>query len=100
MTKCFYIVDFRCKNISVESHNFQKVYSDFLQICSTMAYWKTWTWDPTGILAGPHKNRKTETRDTCGTLVGPYQYRKTDTQDLSGTLAGPSKNQENQHLGP
>ena len=43
-----------------------------------MAYWKTWTRDPSGTLAGPYKNRKT------GTLAGPYKNRKT------GTLADPT----------
>ena len=77
------------------------IFKKCIQIfCKYAPRWHTGKPGPSGILAGPHKNRKTETRDTCGTLVGPYQYRKTDTQDLSGTLAGPSKNQENQHLGP
>ena len=30
-----------------------------------LAYWKTGTWDPSGTLVGPYKNRKS------GTLVGP-----------------------------
>ena len=37
------------------------------------AYRKTGTRDPSGTLAGPYKNRKTET------LVGPYKNRKTGT---------------------
>ena len=55
-------------------------------------YRKTGTQDPSGILPGPYKNRKTgtpagpyENRKT-GTLAGPYKSRKT------GTLAGPCEN--------
>ena len=36
-------------------------------------YRKTETWDPSGTLVGPYKNRKT------GTLAGPYKNRKTGT---------------------
>ena len=54
-----------------------------------MAYRKTGTRDPSGILSGPYKNRKTgtlqkpENRDPSGTL------RKPESQDPSGTLRMP-----------
>ena len=50
------------------------------------AYQKTGTRDPSGTLAGPYQNRKTET------LAGPYENRKTGTlrkpenEDPSRTL--------------
>ena len=55
-----------------------------------MAYRKTGTRDPSGILSGPYKNRKT------GTLAGPYENRKTGIlagsyeNRKTGTLADPS----------
>ena len=55
-----------------------------------MAYRKTGTRDPSGILSGPYKNRKTGTlagpyeNRKARTLVGPYECRKTET------LANPS----------
>ena len=54
------------------------------------AYRKTGTRDPSGILSGPYKNRKTGTlggpykNRKARTLVGPYECRKTET------LANPS----------